>query len=404
MTKVPNANSHHAIGPIRRGLAGFALVLLLSPGPESAAGQDPDEGLWDLHPEQRWQVSEGLRIGEGRGEGPAAFGFAQCLAVDPMDRIWVTDGFTHEIRVFDADGSFVRSVRKLNEGAGEFQIIGEAFPGPGDRIWVEERSLRRYQIFDTAGTWVGSQEFVFPQAPGETRAWTRQGLMVAREAFEEDVDTVRFYELADGALRATAPRTTWPAQRMATHVVTVGAPEGQLSVSFLEAIPFATQPRSFSAPTWTSGRLGRSVPMATRFAGQAWKPATTCWRSHGATTGRNSRLQTQGSGGLAGRAAHEHRKQGALRNPLEKAAASLRRLREHPCGGRRGGMGAPYARRGSTRFRRLCTRRPVSGTADRTGGSGRGEDTGHQGKQHLRRQDRRRRARRRPQVRCCGNG
>ena len=259
MTKVPNANSHHSIGPIRRGLAGFALVLLLSPGPESAAGQDPDEGLWDLHPEQRWQVSEGLRIGENRGEGPAAFGFAQCLAVDPMDRIWVTEGFTHEIRVFDADGSFVRSVRKLNEGAGEFQIIGEAFPGPGDRIWVEERSLRRYQIFDTAGTWVGSQEFVFPQEPGETRAWTRQGLMVAREAFEEDVDTVRFYELADGALRATARKTTWPAQRMATHVVTVGASEGQLSVSFLEAIPFATQPRSFlgsDMDIWTAGQVG----------------------------------------------------------------------------------------------------------------------------------------------------
>ncbi|MDE2761698.1 MAG: hypothetical protein OXQ94_04040 [Gemmatimonadota bacterium] len=244
MTNDSTMNNHHAAGRVLKGLVGFAFILMLNPGPE-AAGQIPGSGVWDLHPEQRWQVTESLRIGEGRGEGPAAFGFAQCVAVDPLDRIWVTDGFAHELRVFEADGSHVRTVRKLPEGAGEFQIIGEAFPGPGDRIWVEERSLRRYQIFDTAGTWVGSQEFILPEAPEATRAWTRQGLMVAREVFDQEVDTIRFYELADGALRETDRKRTWPAQRMSTHVVTVGAPEGKLSVSFLEAIPFATQPSGF---------------------------------------------------------------------------------------------------------------------------------------------------------------
>ena len=247
------------IGRVRRGLAGCALVILSVPCPEPAAGQDTGSGVWDLNPEQRWQVSEGLRIGESRGGGPTAFGFAQCVAVDPMDRIWVTEGFAHEMRVFGADGSFVRAVRKLKEGAGEFQIIGKAFAGPEDQIWVEERSLRRYQIFDTAGTWIGSHEFVFPDTPGETRVWTRQGRMVAREMHEQDADTVRFYELANGALRATGRKATWPAQRMSTQVITVGGTERKLSVSFLEAIPFAPQPLGFlgsELDLWTAQQVG----------------------------------------------------------------------------------------------------------------------------------------------------
>ena len=252
-------NHHHVVGLVLRGLAGCAFILPLNPCAEAAGQDPPGSGVWDLHPEQRWRVVEGLRIGKDRGEGPAAFGYAQCVAVDPLDRIWVTDGFAHELRVFEADGSHVRTVAKLPEGAGEFQIIGEAFPGPGDRIWVEERSLRRYQIFDTTGTWVGSQEFVLPHAPGSARAWTRQGVMVVREEFERDTDTIRFYELADGALRATDVRTTWPVQRTSTHVVTVGASEGKLSVSFLEPIPFATQPSGFFGPDldlWTAREAG----------------------------------------------------------------------------------------------------------------------------------------------------
>lgn len=246
MTAALTNIDYRATGRVRRGLACCGITLLLSAGAAEASAQDPESaGVWDLHPEQRWHVSEGLRIGEGGGQGPAALGFAQCVAIDPMDRIWVVEARAHELRVFDADGSFVRAVEKLGEGAGEFQRIGHAFPGPGDEIWVAERSLRRYQVFDTAGTWTGSHRFLFPEAEDEVRAWSRQGLLAVREAFTEAADTIRLYRLADGALSLTDRKAAWPTERVPMQILTVGAAEANLSVSFQEAIPFAARPYSF---------------------------------------------------------------------------------------------------------------------------------------------------------------
>ena len=260
MTAVSATRNQRATGRVRKGFAYFGIAVLLNPCVEAAVAQDRGSGVWDLHPEQRWRVSESLRIGERDGDGPAAFGYAQCVAVDAMDRIWAVEGRAHEIRVFGADGSFVRTVRQLGEGAGKFQMIGDVFPGPGEEIWAEEWSLRRYQVFDTAGTWIGSHPFVFPETGDGVRAWTRQSLLVVREALDQNVDTVRFYERVDGALRPTQRKAAWPIPEISTQLVTVRAADGGLRVSFQEVVPFAPLPRSFFGSEldgWLATQVGR---------------------------------------------------------------------------------------------------------------------------------------------------
>ena len=188
-------------------------TLFLSLCAQSTWAQEPGAvGVWDLDPEQRWRVSESLRLGGPNGEGPTAFGSVKCIAVDPMDRVWVVEGVANELRVFEADGSFVRAVGGWVEGRGGFRNIGDAFSGPGEEIWVEDLSTRRYEVFDTAGIWIRGHPLVLPGSVGGPQAWTRQGVMVVREVFTDAADTVRFYELADGALGATGRKavSVWP--------------------------------------------------------------------------------------------------------------------------------------------------------------------------------------------------
>ena len=247
-----------AIGRARRVFLYSGLALVLDPCAAFAGVQDPaSAGVWDLNPEQRWQVSEGLRIGERDGEGPAVFGYARCVAVDPMDRIWVADVEADEIRVFGADGKFVRTVRTMSDHAREFQDVRTAFPGPAEEIWVVEHSVRQYQVYDTAGTWIESHEFVLGRGPGLSQAWTRQGLMVVREATSPNFNTVIFHERVDGALRATGRTVEWPKMRFPTRPITTGT--GSYTFTVQGGIPFATRPAIFfgsDLDLWLAGQIG----------------------------------------------------------------------------------------------------------------------------------------------------
>lgn len=240
------------------------LALLLNLCAQAARAQEPGAaGVWDLHPEQRWGVSEGLRIGGRDREGEAALRRARCVAVDPLDRIWVVvdgSGWGGEIRVFEADGSFVRAVGRWREGRGGFRNIGDAFAGPGEEIWVEDRSTRRYEVFDTAGSWVRSHAFVFGESGGGPLVWTRQGLMAVRQEFGDAADSVRFYELAGGELMPTRrmAASVWPRSSKQTFAVVVSL--SGLQLGHRAPIPYAPENRAIlgsELDLWMVFQIGR---------------------------------------------------------------------------------------------------------------------------------------------------
>ncbi len=198
------------VGQVRTGMGWFGMALALAVVTCGEDAGDPGSGSggeWDLQPERRWQLTESLRIGELLAEGPAAFGDVRCIAVDPMDRIWVVDELAQEIQVFGADGAYVRTVGRKGEGPGEFRRIGDVFPGPGAEIWVEDRVGRRYEIFDTAGDRIGGHPTVLANVGNARRSWTRQGLLVVSDPVSR---TTRFFERVEGELRDTGREAVRP--------------------------------------------------------------------------------------------------------------------------------------------------------------------------------------------------
>ena len=75
-------------------------------------------------------------IGSADGEGPAAFSRIVDVALDPMGRVWVADGLENEIRVFQPDGRYVRTIGQKGAGPKEFGLLGGMDWAPDGTLWV----------------------------------------------------------------------------------------------------------------------------------------------------------------------------------------------------------------------------------------------------------------------------
>ncbi len=127
-----------------------------------------DEPLWT--PEQAWQVVEDLRIGEAMSEGPDLFGGIYSFDADAWGRIFVLDDQAQEVRIFDSEGAFVRTVGRKGEGPGEFTQAGSVDLSRNGEIWVMGLGQGRVSIFDTTGTFLRQERtdggFVVKPYPG----------------------------------------------------------------------------------------------------------------------------------------------------------------------------------------------------------------------------------------------
>lgn len=114
--------------------------------------RNPAEGIWDRA--TAWRLEEELRIGVDDGDGPELFGRIADIAVDAYGRIYILEGQAQEIRVFDADGNFLRTIGRRGEGPGEFQGAAALLWGPDGHLWVVDPNNARYSVFDTTGAYL----------------------------------------------------------------------------------------------------------------------------------------------------------------------------------------------------------------------------------------------------------
>lgn len=206
------------------------------------------EGLWFLTDAEPWRLVEDLRIGSRDEEGPFLFGRPGSVIPDEMGRIWVLDGQAFELRLFDAEGRFVRTVGRQGDGPGEFAFNPCAFPGPGDEVWVE--SGRRWQRFDTAGAFLGGQPSRSNVGCG-IRQWLPGGRFLAVNADYDPVTretTAYFVEYRMEASGALTPADTfpWPTLPPAPRVELTSA-DGRSTIGL--RVPFAAQPNGLLGPT-----------------------------------------------------------------------------------------------------------------------------------------------------------
>jgi len=113
---------------------------------------NPETGLWgdrDL-----WQLVEIARIGTRFDSGPEVFGEISDIDVDRAGRVYVFDRQAANVRVFERDGRYVRTIGRPGGGPGEFRAVNGIAIDSASRLWVHNQGNLRYSVFDTSGALV----------------------------------------------------------------------------------------------------------------------------------------------------------------------------------------------------------------------------------------------------------
>jgi len=97
---------------------------------------------------------EDLRIGSIAGGGPDEFSRIGTFTVDDQGTMYIVDGMAEDIRVFDSEGTYIRTFGGKGEGPGEFGNATGMTWGPEGNLWVYES--RRFSVFTPEGEFLTS--------------------------------------------------------------------------------------------------------------------------------------------------------------------------------------------------------------------------------------------------------
>lgn len=82
---------------------------------------------------------------------PAAFNRPTYVTVDSADTIYVTDSMNFNVRVFDADGKFVRNLGQIGDTPGSFARPKGVAVDSDRNLYVLDAIFGNFQIFNPAG-------------------------------------------------------------------------------------------------------------------------------------------------------------------------------------------------------------------------------------------------------------
>ncbi|WP_419164596.1 6-bladed beta-propeller [Candidatus Palauibacter sp.] len=94
------------------------------------------------------RLTERVRLGDTEGPGAIDFlGGHSFSAVDSRGRIYLRGYFSTEIKVYEADGAFRKTIGREGEGPGEFRGINGVVVGSADSLLVLDRLGMRMSVF-----------------------------------------------------------------------------------------------------------------------------------------------------------------------------------------------------------------------------------------------------------------
>lgn len=125
------------------------LFLALCLGAAACGRATPDAAV------PHWTLVEEMRLG-GADTGKASFTGVLGLAIGEGGSIWLVDQDAPEVRVFDREGRFIRTIGRRGEGPGEMEATNGFAFGPHGTVWVPDYRLQRYNLFDTTGRFIAS--------------------------------------------------------------------------------------------------------------------------------------------------------------------------------------------------------------------------------------------------------
>ena len=132
--------SHSGSGLVLLGL----MALFLACDPAEDSGEAPPEVAFDTC----LQLDKEFKL-ESEDEG--LLGRPNDVNLDETGRIFVADQSGPDVRVYDADGRYERTIGGQGEGPGEFQRIGAMEVGAEDRLYVFDSRRWNFEEFTTGG-------------------------------------------------------------------------------------------------------------------------------------------------------------------------------------------------------------------------------------------------------------
>lgn len=126
------------------------LVLGVRCSGESPPGKDLEVGF-----------EETLRLGENRAEAPdhALFSIVSEVAVDQNGNMYVVNGNVSAVRVYDEQGTFLRSIGERGAGPGEFQEISALHIDRHERLLVADSNQGLVTAFSLEGKLLATYQF-----------------------------------------------------------------------------------------------------------------------------------------------------------------------------------------------------------------------------------------------------
>lgn len=129
------------------------------PGARDSAGIQIIENSDFVWPEGRgWYVAEEPTLDIGVADGDSVYQFYRVRSAAKLrdGRVVVANGGTHELRYYDAYGTYLNTSGRDGGGPGEFHSLTAAYRLPRDSLLTYDLRLQRLSVFDPSGRFAGS--------------------------------------------------------------------------------------------------------------------------------------------------------------------------------------------------------------------------------------------------------
>jgi hypothetical protein len=112
-------------------------------------------------PPAGWGMRELLRLGSIDGVNETGFARVVGVDIDDSGNVYVLDSQHGEIRVFAADGKYLRTIGRRGSGPGEFRNPDGLVIAADGRLWVRDWGNQSYTTFELGGALAESYRWRF---------------------------------------------------------------------------------------------------------------------------------------------------------------------------------------------------------------------------------------------------
>lgn len=116
-------------------------------------------GIAPAHPQRTVTFVHELALGEKEEDKLFQPG---AMAVSTDGRIFISDRADMTIKVYDANGAFLRAIGHMGDGPGEFKGIMSMLFSPDGHLFVLDSQLRRLSVFSNQGDFIKSCQLTHP--------------------------------------------------------------------------------------------------------------------------------------------------------------------------------------------------------------------------------------------------